>query len=467
MTVGYLKYAMNNTDTAEGVAQQLRYLNAFQHIYEAAQYYSDLINTAQIDTKKYGKSSDEIISFMQRVLQAHSEFNTVFENPQDIFNKTFLGVKWENGVKMLMSAFDQVIFEFSETYQNACNELCKQYGKYGRYSKDFLRIVGPRLRSVFHMPFFNQYLKERFPDSKTPLKALTQGPNSVAARYNAIKQQCFNRGIGFDFFDLVTYSPLVADNFPQFFTINDMVKTDETVKNQLQASISELFNSGDESIVKWITDFAVMMFYQTGGTDTNAGGIIKTTVYDLLPPQHLASITTSTYGSYNKFVTDLVSRKAPFTQDQLDQAMMLVALTDDTVVPVLDEKDVTSMVSQSYKLGNVSKMFDDVIYIGYKSGNVKLRGQGTFNRFVKVRKQNGDIHLYKLGDIIITQRKSDGKQYASPLYFRVNNLGYRNKSVASYSVRADGSIENGVIKSLMGTIPGIEAQHYSELSEKQ
>lgn len=53
---------------------------------------------------------------MQRVEQAHSPFNTVFENPSDVFDKTFLGTKWNQGVMMLMQAFDSTIFEFSTAY---------------------------------------------------------------------------------------------------------------------------------------------------------------------------------------------------------------------------------------------------------------------------------------------------------------------------------------------------------------
>jgi hypothetical protein len=32
------------------------------------------------------------------------------------------------------------------------------------------------------------------------------------------------------------------------------------------------------------------MFYVSGGTDSNAGGIVRTTVYDIIPPQYLANL---------------------------------------------------------------------------------------------------------------------------------------------------------------------------------
>lgn len=457
MTVTSLKLAAKNIDTAEGVAQQLRYLQTFEYLYNAASYYSDMINTAQIDTKKYGKSSDEIISFMQRVEQAHSPFNTVFENPSDVFDKTFLGTKWNQGVMMLMQAFDSTIFEFSTAYQNAANELSRQYGKYGRYSKEFMHRVGPRLRSVFHAPFFNQYLKERFPNNAKPLTKLFVGSTSVAARYEHIRNLAYQSGIGIDFFDLVKYNPMSKETLPQFFRISDDIKSDKNIENQLQASMSELFQSSNSEISKWMNDFAVMMFYQTGGTDTNAGGIIKTTVYDIIPPQHLANIRTEVHGTYNDYVTNLINNNPRFSQEQLDQAMMLTALTDDSIVPTVDKAKVTTMISNKNGIA-------DVIYVGYGSDKFKQRGQGTFNRFLKVRDSFGNTILYKLGNIMVVTN-SEGRSYTNPVYFRVNTLGYRNRAMSAYSIRTDGEIVNGKVVSMFANTPSSEVTQFSDLSE--
>ena len=457
MTVTSLKLAAKNIDTAEGVAQQLRYLQTFEYLYNAASYYSDMINTAQIDTKKYGKSSDEIISFMQRVEQAHSPFNTVFENPSDVFDKTFLGTKWNQGVMMLMQAFDSTIFEFSTAYQNAANELSRQYGKYGRYSKEFMHRVGPRLRSVFHAPFFNQYLKERFPNNAKPLTKLFVGSTSVAARYEHIRNLAYQSGIGIDFFDLVKYNPMAKETLPQFFRISDDIKSDKNIENQLQASMSELFQSSNPEIRQWMNDFAVMMFYQTGGTDTNAGGIIKTTVYDIIPPQHLANIRTEVHGTYNDYVTNLINNNPRFSQEQLDQAMMLTALTDDSIVPTVDKAKVTTMISNKNGIA-------DVIYVGYGSDKFKQRGQGTFNRFLKVRDSFGNTILYKLGNIMVVTN-SEGRSYTNPVYFRVNTLGYRNRAMSAYSIRTDGEIVNGKVVSMFANTPSSEVTQFSDLSE--
>lgn len=55
--------------------------------------------------------------------------------------------------------------------------------------------------------------------------------------------------------------------------VTQQFKEDSDVKNNVQLALSELFNSTDPEIKQWAEDFAVYMFYVSGGTDSNAGGI--------------------------------------------------------------------------------------------------------------------------------------------------------------------------------------------------
>lgn len=72
--------------------------------------------------------------------------------------------------------------------------------------------------------------------------------------------------------------------------VTQQFKEDSDVKNNVQLALSELFNSTDPEIKQWAEDFAVYMFYVSSGTDSNAGGIVRTTVYDIIPPQYLANL---------------------------------------------------------------------------------------------------------------------------------------------------------------------------------
>ena len=138
------------------------------------------------------------------------------------------------------------------------------------------------------MPFFNQYIIERF--GGKALAKLTYGENSVPGRYEAIKRKALRRGEGIDLFNAVKYNKLGDVKVPQFMLVTQQFKEDSDVKNNVQLALSELFNSTDPEIKQWAEDFAVYMFYVSGGTDSNAGGIVRTTVYDIIPPQYLANL---------------------------------------------------------------------------------------------------------------------------------------------------------------------------------
>lgn len=452
MSVTYLKAQAASTEP--NAAQQLRYLNTFMYLNEIAQSYHTAISSAQIDTKKYGISADELISFIQVHDDFVSQYNLAFSNPQALFDDTFLGTKYDSGVLGMFDTFGSTIFEFSPVYKAVADELSKQYGKYGAYSKKFLKRVGPKIKAAYMLPFFNQYLVENI-GGEAPLARLVMGSESVPGRFHKIKNKCLSMGIGSNFFNVVNYNPMLQDKIPQFFVMDNSVREDDDVKSAVQASMSELFNSDDPEIRKWMNDFAVYMFYITAGTDTNAGGVVKTSLFDLLPPQHLSNITTS-IGTYNQYVTNHVMNNSSTKVDQntLDLIMMMVALTDDDIIQTLTTKEARSVINE------------DIVYVGYGSQRLMLRDQGTFEKFIKVKDKSGNINLYKLGDIGVTESKS-GNLYQNPIYYRVATLGYRNKARAVFSVRADGYIAaDGSIHSLLNRKQAFYAQKYDELNEK-
>lgn len=452
MSVAYLKEQVASTEP--NAAQQLRYLNTFMYLNEIAQSYHTAISSAQIDTKKYGISADELISFIQVHDDFVSQYNLAFSNPQALFDDTFLGTKYDSGVLGMFDTFGNTIFEFSPVYKAVADELSKQYGKYGAYSKKFLKRVGPKIKAAYMLPFFNQYLVENI-GGEAPLARLVMGSESVPGRFHKIKNKCLSMGIGSNFFNVVNYNPMLQDKIPQFFVMDNSVREDDDVKSAVQASMSELFNSDDPEIRKWMNDFAVYMFYITAGTDTNAGGVVKTSLFDLLPPQHLSNITTS-IGTYNQYVTNHVMNNSSTRVDQntLDLIMMMVALTDDDIIQTLTTKEAKSVIN------------DDIVYVGFGSQRLMLRDQGTFEKFIKVKDKSGNVNLYKLGDIGVTESKS-GNLYQNPIYYRVATLGYRNKARAVFSVRADGYIAtDGSIHSLLNRKQSFYAQKYDELNEK-
>lgn len=460
MSRDFLLRSVNNpSDSAEYAYLQLRYLNTFLKFRELANQYNEAIRCAQIDTEKFGISADEMIAFDQKVDKFISPYNIAFENPTVLFDNTFLGLKYEYAVREMFETFQSTIFEFSEAYKNIADQLSKLYGVYGR-SKDFLKRVGPRIKAVVMMPFFRHYLQDRYPQSNYPLWKLVTGPDSLFSKYTDIKNKCLLSGEGVEFFNNVKYNSVFDGNSPQFFIIDPKLKDDVYLKSNFQASIEEMFDSNDPEIRQWIKDFMVYMFFVTAGSDSNAGGIIKTSVYDIVPPQCLASLSIAGEGSmtFNEYMSNIMSSGSTyFGESELDQIMLLTGLSDDTIVKTV-RPGKNTVIRELLK--------DKVISIQFGSREL-MNSNGEFDKIIKVVK-DGKTSFYRLGNATYSYSKKQGKYYLNPIYYKVNKLGYRMNSQASFSIRADGYVDgNGRIKSLLNNNLDADIYSYNDLTEKQ
>lgn len=456
---------MMRSSTRNNPEMQLKYINTFLFFKDLAQGYRDAIRCAQIDTKKYGINVDELISFIQAKQQFTSEYNLTFSNPDVLFDETFLGDKYTKGLEQLFTTFENVLLEFSPLYKNTADELSKQYSKYGRYSKRFLKVVGPKIKAVIFSKFFNEYIVNRFGGSK-PLYSLLIGANSVPERYSKIKEKCMRTGEGYALFEVL--KPWSRQkNVPGFFTVDRIVNDDAFVRSNVQAAISEMFNSDDNEIREWITDFTAYMFYLTGANDSNAGGLIKTTIYDLIPPQHLANIKAGNI-TFNQFIEDtLSSPNKMLTQGEMDLVMRLVALTDDDVIKSYDPRyDSKSIYARFINTSGNNKERSIVVF---KKGSYRFYNsdRDQYDKFIKVwNPERSRYDIYQLGNIVESTDKT-GKVWANPVYFKIDSLGYRNSSRASFSVRTDGYVDQaGNIVSLMNNSNSSRITNINDLSEK-
>ncbi|MGM9531651.1 hypothetical protein [Intestinibacter sp.] len=202
-----------------------------------------------------------------------------------------------------------------------------------------------------------------------------------------------------------------------------------------------MFNSDDNEIREWITDFTAYMFYLTGANDSNAGGLIKTTIYDLIPPQHLANIKAGNI-TFNQFIEDtLSSPNKMLTQGEMDLVMRLVALTDDDVIKSYDPRyDSKSIYARFINTSGSNKERSIVVF---KKGSYRFYNsdRDQYDKFIKVwNPERSRYDIYQLGNIAESTDKT-GKVWANPVYFKIDSLGYRNSSRASFSVRTDGYVD--------------------------
>lgn len=442
---------------ARWIKDQLTYASMFRQLYELAKEYHNAISNAQIDTKKYGVNINQLLSFIQGVNQFNSEYNIAFSNPRDMYDNTFLGAKYTKGVMGIFDTFSKLLPEFSKVYIDAANELSKEWGLYGRQSKEFLRVVGPKIKTVLYLPFFNQYIIERF--GGKALAKLTYGENSVPGRYEAIKRKALRRGEGIDLFNAVKYNKLGDVRVPQFMLVTQQFKEDSDVKNNVQLALSELFNSTDPEIKQWAEDFAVYMFYVSGGTDSNAGGIVRTTVYDIIPPQYLANLRAGGK-TFNQYIAEnVMGRTTGMTNTEKDQIISLLAVSDDNYVPTISPRNHKYIIKRV--VGN------DVITITRGSNSLFNRSTNTYSPFIKITTSNG-YDLYRLGEKVSSISKKTGTTFSNPVYYKVNKLGYKSNKRQSFALRADGYIsEDGTIRSLLWQDNDFNKLGFNSLNEKE
>lgn len=423
----------------EYALQQIRYINTFRYIKDLAQNYRDALSGAQIDTAKYGITANEILSFIQSHDNFVSDYNVAFENPNALFDDTFLGSKYELGVQGMFNAFNGVIFEFAPVHKNNLDKLSHQMGVYGRFSKNFTRRIGVRLKTVMLQGFFNGWLKQRFPGTDTPLKSLLIGEQSVLARYANIKAKAFVTGEGEALFDVIN-NIMQFGKAPSFMQIKTIIRENPYMKNNVQLAWSELLESADEDIRQWAEDLMVYMFYITGGTDSNASSAIKTTLFDLVPPQYLANLRIGDF-SYNQYVSEIMeqhmtAQDATSPEVLLDQAMLLSAKFDDDIFPTIDTSKSKGLYSTTF-VGD-GKQFAIIRKGAFRLLNFKT---GLYSPYIRIKdSQTGQMLVYKLCNLQFSKSKN-GNVFTNPVYTRMPNLGYRNLARAVYSVRADGFVD--------------------------
>ena len=443
MSAQNLRDNIKKVDSEEWYKQQIRYLNTFLYLKRMASDYRAMVNAAQIDTGKYGISANDIIKFMQSHEQFSSEYNTTFSNPQDLFDKTFLGEKYESGVKALFNIFSKVLLEFSPGYVNTIDKISKRYGIYGAYGKMQVKRFSQRLRTALLSTFFNAYIAKQFSNTQLPLREFLAGDNTVVDRFNEMKQLAEYTNTGKILFDMLKPARTTTGS-PKFFNVNSAVSDDADIKANITQAWQELYESDDAQLQQYAKDLAVYMFFITGGTDTNASGLIKTSIFDLVPPRLLANLEVDgvTYNDYiENLMNNLSKQDSVVNDDIIEVAELMMAQFDD---------DFAKDISNSKIYNRSLPVSGDSNIITIKKGSNKLISfsTGLYAKYVKVKNKLGLYDLYKIGDMI-TSKSANGTTYVNPVYYKIGRLGYRNFKFQAYAVRSDGYVQDGKVKSLL------------------
>ena len=447
---------------------QQAYLKLFLEIKNIAQFYRQGLTCAQVDTKKYGISAPEMISFIQKYQMFNSDWNYAFSNPTVLFDNTWLGAKYDLGVEGLFDALSNVIFEFSDKFREIVDDVSEAYGIYGQYNSEQLKVIANKVKTVYMNNFFNNYLKQRYPNVSHPLFSLVSGEGSVPQRFKHIQELCMDEGIGSSFFSFVKCNYVDSHKLPQFMIVDQRVKNNNIIRSNVQNALIELFQSNNAEVRQWANDLAVYMYYISGGSDANAGGRIKTTLYDLIPPQYFGNIGVNTANgvmALNEYVETYMMDSNYRTKGMLDHIQKLIAVSDDTLAPIIStNKSKGNMVLTPEVPGGKTK--GRLVIVGKTNKRVTAGGfgDGVYLPYIKVRRIEG-VRLYKIIGVTVSTAKS-GNKYMNPIYARVQNFGYSVQKQRAFSIRADGYVTNdGKIESMLWTHNDDLIESFEQLKE--
>nr|UVM83758.1 MAG: hypothetical protein [Bacteriophage sp.]DAU94469.1 MAG TPA: hypothetical protein [Caudoviricetes sp.] len=229
-------------------------------------------------------------------------------------------------------------------------------------------------------------------------------------------------GIGVDFFDMIKHAPIrKKSNAPMFFIVNNMVTNDPVVKQAVTDSIAEMFHSSNPEVRKWITDAAVMQFYQTGGTDASFGTAVRTTFYDALPIRELANIEAYVDGSkitLNEYIAQ--DRYANDIDGLVNQAILQLSISDDEYIKTFKTYGAGSNFGLMLSGDGSVAVFKKYAF----KARTDMRG-ARYAKYVKIKtSRTSTPALYVLGNVSQSYDEKTGKTYYNPVYYRMSKLGY-------------------------------------------
>ena len=250
--------------------------------------------------------------------------------------------------------------------------------------------------------------------------------------------------------------------------VDQRVKNNNIIRSNVQNALIELFQSNNAEVRQWANDLAVYMYYISGGSDANAGGRIKTTLYDLIPPQYFGNIGVNTakgVTTLNEYVETNMMDPNYRIKGMLDHIQKLIAVSDDTLAPIIStNKSKGNMVLTLDVPGSKTK--GRLVIVGKTNKRVTAGGfgDGVYLPYIKVRRIEG-VRLYKLIGVTVSTAKS-GNKYMNPIYARVQNFGYSVQKQRAFSIRADGYVtDDGKIESMLWTHNDDLIESFEQLKE--
>lgn len=396
-------------------ATQLTILDQFLKIQQYADSMRDAINSVQIDTKKYGINSAQLIQFEHLIEKVkNSKF---FVNPEDLFSKTFIQKKYDNSIGLMFKLLGNEIIDFSQGFIDIMNTIEQMTYTYYSRREDVVNSISNEIKSALFGQFFNSYLQSK----NMTVKDLFYGKNSVVSRIEELQKK-IAQGEYRDLKDnelLKMLLPNVYNNEinPMTFENSITKQRDKDSKDAYTFAWMDLLEHEDESIRQLGNDLILYSFYMGGGL---SNGVYN--FYDLVPYGYLANfeVEGKTYQQYVKnlmYQLNSINANDLITTELLDN-IFKSSWKNNYLVPEISlkaKKKSPSPKVQSDKDGNTQYIRLPYTYEGFVTGL-----NGFVKPYVKLynSKDPNSTNIFKLVGYFETD---NGIEY---VYGLTNKLGY-------------------------------------------
>lgn len=282
---------------------QLNILDAFDQINVYGRALSNMISKTQIDTAKYGKNATAISIYLNGIETMLDKTKTpYFVNAQDIFDKTFLGVKKQYSIDSFFDMFGSEFIELTPTFQKLTNSILKETGNYNYQTEQLVNTVNNAVKHSITAKFFDEYVKE----NNINTNKMFFGDRSTVAKYKALMKLA-NTNANFQdlkdnaFLNMLMpnstdYATSLKTGKPQLFNTFVMKNKDADSVNQYVSGFRDILTHEVESVRNLGNELILYAYLTSGGTSGGINNIMNLVPYDILA--NLSYKDGTTYNDY-------------------------------------------------------------------------------------------------------------------------------------------------------------------------
>ena len=166
---------------------QILVYKLYKELEPMAQAMSDLVKASQVDTKKFGKNSIEMRTFLQNVADCYTSPYFTPEMVNKFFNETFLQKKIDNSIKFTLDLLGKINIQSSDEYYRVFRSLINASGFSKVKDKQAVTAFTNAIDSYWRAYALYDSTSSPLINSMKELRDLFIGPNTIAKRINRIK----------------------------------------------------------------------------------------------------------------------------------------------------------------------------------------------------------------------------------------------------------------------------------------